>query len=149
MTATSAINAYTKVGTESAVIGADPHALISILFQGALLAIADAKNDILRNELTAKGKSISKAISIIGQGLNASLDKSAGGELARNLSSLYDYMVRRLVAGNSSNDVAALDEVTRLLTQLTEAWDAIRPQVMNTEAQSDAPPNAKRVYATA
>ena len=149
MTATSAINAYTKMGTESAIIGADPHALISMLFQGALFAIGNAKNEILRNDLTAKGGSMSKAISIIGQGLNASLDKNVGGELAQNLSSLYDYMVRRLVDSNSRNDVAVLDEVTRLLTQLADAWDAIRPQVVGTATQSDAPVNAKRVYASA
>ncbi len=149
MNTTTAINSYTKVSAESAVHGADPHALISMLFQGALLAIANAKNEISRKETAAKGKSISRAIAIIGEGLNASLDKSVGGELAQNLSSLYDYMVTRLVAANLKNDIAALDEVTRLLTELTGAWDAIRPKVMRTAPQPDVPASARRVRATA
>lgn len=126
MNTTAAIKAYNKVGIESSVTAADPVKLISMLYQGALLAIANAKNGIMRKDIPAKGAAISKAIAIIGEGLNASLDKKVGGELAQNLSSLYDYMVMRLVAANLNNDMDALDEVARLLNDLKGAWDSIR-----------------------
>ena len=126
MNATAAIKAYNKVGIESSVTAAGPVKLISMLYQGALLAIANAKNGIMRKDIPAKGAAISKAIAIIGEGLNASLDKKVGGELAQNLSSLYDYMVMRLLAANLNNDMAALDEVARLLNDLKGAWDSIR-----------------------
>lgn len=125
MYTTAAIKAYNKVGIESSVTAAGPIKLISMLYQGALLAIANAKNGILRKDIPAKGAAISKAIAIIGEGLNASLDKKVGGEIAQNLSSLYDYMVTRLVAANLNNDMAALDEVARLLNDLKGAWDSI------------------------
>lgn len=144
MNATVAINAYKKVGVESNVIGADPHMLISMLFQGALLAIANAKNEILRKEIAAKGKSISKAISIIGEGLHASLNKSAGGELAQNLSSLYGYMVMRLVDANLKNDIIVLDEVAGLLTELTEAWGSVRTNNVPSEPQAKVLAYAQR-----
>lgn len=147
MNAIAAINAYTNVSLESSVNGADPHKLISMLYQGALLEIANAKNGIARKETAAKGRSISRAIAIIGEGLNASLDKSVGGKLALDLSSLYDYMVFRLVEANLKNDIATLDEVARLLTELQGAWDSIRPQVMQSEPQASA--NAQRAYARA
>jgi len=149
MNATAAINAYNNVSIESIVNGADPHRLILMLFQGALLEIANAKNGILRKETAAKGKSISRAIAIIGEGLNASLDKSAGGELAQNLSSLYDYMVMRLVAANLKNDITVLDEVAGLLAELTEAWDGIRPQSMQFASQPKASANTPRAYGRA
>lgn len=149
MNNSAAINAYTKVGTESAINGADPHELISMLFQGALLAIDDAKNEMSRKEIAAKGKSISKAIAIIGEGLNASLDLRVGGDLAKDLSSLYTYMVNRLVSANLNNDQTILDEVTRLLTELSGAWSSIRPQVMNTASRTSSTANAQRAYATA
>lgn len=149
MNAIAAINAYKKVGVESKVIGADPHQLISMLFQGALLAIANAKREMLHKEIAAKGKSISKAIAIIGEGLNASLDRRVGGELAQNLSSLYDYMVRRLVDANLKNDVTILDEVERLLTELTEAWDGIRPHNTQSEPQLKAVANGAQAYRSA
>ena len=135
MNATTAINAYNSVNVESSVMGADPHKLISMLFQGALLEISSAKSGILRKETAAKGKSISKAIAIIGEGLNASLDKTVGGELAQNLSALYSYMVTRLVEANLKNDVAALDEVARLLTEIKGAWESIRPQAARSAPQ--------------
>ena len=127
MNATTVSKAYAKIGVESGISAADPHKLIAMLYQGALLAIANAKNGILRKDIPAKGAAISKAISIIDEGLNASLDKKVGGELAQNLSALYDYMSRRLLAANLNNDMAALDEVSRLLNDLKGAWDSIRP----------------------
>ncbi|MBK6402870.1 MAG: flagellar export chaperone FliS [Rhodocyclaceae bacterium] len=129
MNSRAAINAYANVGLGTDIMSADPHKLTSMLFEGALLAIARARHALARNEPATKGQFISKAIAIIGEGLHASLDKDVGGELARNLSALYDYMVKRLVHANIKNDDAALDEVARLLTELKDAWDSIRPQV--------------------
>jgi flagellar secretion chaperone FliS len=101
--------------------------LIAMLFQGALLAISNAKNALLRKDIAAKGKATSHAIRIIGEGLRASLDKNVGGKLAQDLDALYEYMCFRLVDANLKNDVEALDEVTRLLSELKAAWDNIRP----------------------
>jgi flagellar protein FliS len=126
MSTSAAISAYNKVGLESGVTAADPHKLISMLYQGALLAIANAKNGILRNDIPAKGKAISHAILIIDSGLNASLNKEVGGDLALNLAALYDYMSGRLLVANLNNDMEALNEVARLLGELKEAWESIR-----------------------
>lgn len=125
MNSTTAVKAYEKIGIESGVNGADPHKLISMLYQGALLALLNAKNAIQINDTAAKGVEISKAISIIDEGLNASLDKKVGGKLAQNLSSLYDYMSMRLIVANLKNDTIILDEIARLLTDLKEAWEGI------------------------
>lgn len=139
MNTSTAISSYKKVGIETAVMAADPHKLICMLYQGALLAISNAKNGIARKDIAAKGKAISQAIAIIDDGLNASLDKKVGGELALNLSALYEYMSSRLLTANIKNDVAALDEVAGLLTELKSAWDTIRPTVLpadNVDADS-------------
>lgn len=149
MNASIAINAYKKVGTESKVIGADPHQLISLLFQGALESIAMAKDGITRKDVEAKGKAISKAIAIIGEGLHSSLNKKAGGDLAQNLSVLYDYMVRRLVEANINNDIAVLDEVDGLLAGLAEAWDGIRPATTQPLPPANAATGAYLAYARA
>jgi flagellar protein FliS len=149
MNTTTAINSYKNVGIETSVMSADPHQLVMMLFEGALLAIAKARYAMLDKQTAAKGESISKAIAIIGEGLNASLDKSVGGALAQNLSALYSYIVGRLVEANLKNDTAILDEVTRLLSELNGAWASIRPQARQSAAQPDAAPNAKRAYARA
>lgn len=120
-------SAYAKVGIESAVASADPHRLILMLFDGATVAISTARLHLERNEIAAKGQNISKAIDIINNGLLASLDKEAGGELAQNLAALYEYMCNRLLWANLKNDAAALDEVARLLGEIHGAWAEIAP----------------------
>ena len=129
MNTTTAINTYNKIDIESGVNAADSHKLILMLYQGALLAIISAKNEILRKETAAKGVSISKAITIIDGGLKACLDMNAGGELAQNLFSLYSYMSQHLLTANLKNDIGILDEVSQLLAELKGAWESIRSEV--------------------
>lgn len=123
--ARKAIDAYAQVGVETGVAAADPHKLILMLFDGTHAALCAARLAITRNEVAAKGAAISKAIAIIDGGLKASLDVKAGGVLAENLSSLYDYMLNRLLAANLRNDVNLVDEVSRLLDELRGAWAQI------------------------
>ena len=121
--------AYAKAGIETGVETADPHKLILMLFEGALLAVASASLHMKRNENAAdvarKGEAISKAINIITNGLKASLDQSAGGELSARLAALYDYMATRLLYANQHNQPAVLDEVSHLLAELKDAWAQI------------------------
>lgn len=120
-----AINAYAQVGVETGVAAADPHKLIMMLFEGALYAVADARGHMANREIAAKGRSISKAIDIIDGGLRASLDMKVGGELPFRLAGLYEYMCKRLIEANARNDEKALDEVSRLLRELGDAWGSI------------------------
>jgi flagellar protein FliS len=119
------INAYARVGLETGVIAASPHRLILMLFEGARITLSAALVHMKNGETVAKGESISKAISIISSGLQASLDIDAGGELAQQLNGLYDYMGRRLLLGNLYNKPEYVEEVARLLGELNEAWAAI------------------------
>jgi flagellar protein FliS len=121
-------NAYAQVSVSSSVQSADPHRLVLLLFEGAESAIAIAKAAIDQNNLQSKSVALGNAIDIINEGLNASLNKEAGGELASRLSALYDYMCSRLLYANLKNDVRALDEVLALLGEIHSAWAEIGPQ---------------------
>lgn len=129
MFATQSAAAYAKVGIETNVSTANPHQLVLMLFDGALLAINSAAISMANGDVAAKGSSISKAIEIITFGLKASLDSEAGGELALRLGALYDYMCQRLFFANASNNEGTLNEVSNLLTDLREAWAQMGQQV--------------------
>lgn len=122
----SGANAYAKVGIETGVVAASPHKLIVMLFDGAMVAVANAIQSMRAGDIPAKGRSISKAMLIIDSGLRASLDKNVGGEIAEGLDSLYEYMSNRLLMANLKNQPELLDEVYKLLGDLRSAWDAIR-----------------------
>jgi flagellar protein FliS len=116
---------YATVGVDVAVNSADPHKLILMLFDGAITAIAVGKMHMEGGRVAEKGINISKAISLISDGLKASLDREAGGELAERLDALYDYMAQRLLWANLKNEPGPLDEVSGLLAELREAWAQI------------------------
>ncbi|OGT22440.1 MAG: flagellar export chaperone FliS [Gammaproteobacteria bacterium RBG_16_57_12] len=132
----SALNQYSRVGTESGVANADPHRLIQMLMEGALEKISVAKGCMQRGEVSEKGRQISWAISII-NGLAAGLDMEKGGEIAQNLNALYDYMCGRLLESNIHNKVEYLDEVSELMHQIKAGWDAI-PRILSGQPVSSA-----------
>jgi len=123
----SPAESYAKVGVEIAVESADPHRLIMMLFDGAIAAVSMAKIHMAAGEIPQKGALISKAIDIVTNGLKASLDMEAGGDLAGRLSALYEYMAQRLLFANLKNSTATLDEVHELLAGLRDAWAQISP----------------------
>lgn len=129
------VNAYAKVGLETSIGSASPHKLIVMLYDGALVAVLSAQTHMKAGSIPEKGAAISKAISIIDNGLRAALDREAGGEIAAGLDALYEYMSARLLQANLNNDPAMLAEVHKLLADLREAWNAIAPA----PAQASAP----------
>ena len=54
--------AYSKVGVETGVAAADPHKLILMLFDGAILAVSAASTAMAQKDIAAKGQAASKAI---------------------------------------------------------------------------------------
>ena len=131
----NAVKEYNRINITSGVEEADPHRLIQMLMQGALEKIAIAKGYLTRGDTNGKGSHISWAISII-EGLRASLNMDEGGEVAKNLEDLYEYMIRRLLRANLENDSALLDEVSSLLQTVKAAWDEI-PGIMQPPAATD------------
>jgi len=122
MNARSAIKQYQQVSVSSSAMGASPHRLVQMLMEGTLEQLALAKGSMVCNEIAMKGQSIGRAINIVG-GLQGSLNKEAGGDVAEELSNLYDYMVSRLLTANIQNDESILDEVSGLMIQIKSGWD--------------------------
>lgn len=124
---------------ETGVASASPHKLIVMLFEGALVAIKTAMQNMADGNIPEKGMAISKAILIIDGGLRASLDKKAGGNIAESLDALYEYMSQRLLEANLKNDVKMLEEVHALLLDLKTAWDAIGAGPASGSGDTNAP----------
>ncbi|OEC37143.1 flagellar protein FliS [Pseudomonas cuatrocienegasensis] len=124
MNAMTALRQYQHVNTHAQAVEATPHRLIQMLMEGGLTRLAQARGAMERGQIALKGELIGKAIGIIG-GLRNGLDLNAGGELAANLDSLYEYMVSRLIEANVKNVPEPLDEVADLLRDVKSGWDAI------------------------
>jgi flagellar secretion chaperone FliS len=115
------VSEYAQVSAHAGVAAADPHKLVLMLMDGALERIATARGCMERKDVGGKAQLMNRAIQIIGE-LRGSLDLSKGAQMAANLDSLYDYMIRRLLLASLKNDVRVLDEVAKLLREIRGAW---------------------------
>jgi flagellar protein FliS len=129
------VRSYADVGIETQVMSASAERLITLLYTAARAAIGQARIHIEQGNVQGRAAAISKAARLIDEGLKQALDLEAGGEIAGNLNSLYDYMLRTLVTANLKGDAALLQTADTLLAELQEAWqtsvdrprDAVRP----------------------
>jgi flagellar protein FliS len=116
-----AVQSYGAVMTETRASDADPGQLIQMLFDGLLDSLNAAEGHISQRCVKDKVYHINRALRIL-LGLRSSLDHVRGGDIARHLGELYDYVSRRLLVVNLNDDLEALREVRDLMNEVREAW---------------------------
>ena len=98
--------------------------LVVMLYEGAIRFLNLAVAALAENDMPTKGTNVAKAMEIINE-LDCVLDIDAGGEVAKNLRSLYDFMRKHLQTAHLTNDAEKMKEVASLLGELNEGWKAI------------------------
>jgi flagellar protein FliS len=141
------ISAYRQAN----VVTADPKRLVIMCYDGAISELMAAKEFYRSREFEEKAKSLQKALDIIYELLSA-LDFEKGGEVARNLEALYNFMIRRLIEADLKKDIEAFEDTIRMLEELRAAWQDIfygpgRHQIEAAYAMT--PPEEKRAASSA
>lgn len=113
------LNAYKETQIKTASQGK----LIVMLYDGALKCINSAIEQIplKHRKYDTINKNITKAQDIITE-LIASLDFERGGDIARDLFSIYIYLNKQLLQANLTKEEKPLKEVKGLLESLRGAW---------------------------
>ncbi len=101
--------------------------LIVLLYDGAIRSIEMARQGMQANNMKDKGRFLGRAISIVGE-LNSILDFQQGGEIAKSLHRLYDYMLAEMLQANLRNNPQQLEGPLKCLTTLREAWQTVAQQ---------------------
>jgi flagellar protein FliS len=107
--------------------------IVSILFDGAINFIKLGRVKMGERNIAGKGLYIGKATAIVSE-LSSSLNMEEGGEIARNLRRLYDFVLDRLITANMKNDVVALDDAEKVLQVLREGWKGMERNQAATHA---------------
>lgn len=112
---------YARQYEQTQVVTSSGVQLVVLLYDGAIQSIEMAGRQIQAKNVREKARHLGRAIAIIGE-LNSVLDYEQGGDIARSLRRLYDYMLAELVEANARNNERKLEGPLRCLTTLREAW---------------------------
>ena len=121
--------------------------LVVMLYQGAVKFIRLGIDAIERQDASAAHENLVRAQDIIVE-LLGSLNREEGGQIASQLSGIYDYCFRRLILANVKKDVAPAREVLRIMRDLGMTWQQIALQQRQAHA-SGAPSSMVRPRMTA
>lgn len=131
---------YREIGVKTASQGK----LVVMLYEGAIsslekaLALVKEGGKIAPADIENYGNHLQKAMDIIAE-LEASLNMDAGGDIAKNLMSLYVFFNKRILAATMSHDAKELSDVRGMLVELKDSWVAASNSAANTKITTTFP----------
>jgi flagellar protein FliS len=127
------LQAYKKVSIDSQLSAASPHKVIQMLMAGAIERLIQGKAAMQQGNIAVKGERLGKALDIV-ISLRTCLSMDDGGDIASNLDSLYDFMIRQISQANQNNEPQPIDDVVEMLREIKSAWDQIPAEFHNLTA---------------
>mgnify|MGYP006082819403 FL=1 len=124
MNTLAALSQYGKIKDDTQTMYASPHQLMLMLFDGALEAMSLTIAAIQNKNFELRSKQNTRSITII-NGMRECLDMEAGGELADNLYSLYQYMAQELFRASFKNDAETVRNIQTMLKDIRGSWEKI------------------------
>ena len=103
------------------VEGTNAAELILFLYDTAISAMTMGKAKLKERDLEGTHNALLRALRVIEE-LISCLNMEKGGEIAKNLLSLYAYIRRRLTEANSAKESSGIDEALFLMEGLRMAW---------------------------
>lgn len=111
------LGAYKKTSVQTA----SKEQILLMLYQAAIKNCKKSIEAVKLKDVQKKGEHIGKLQDIVIE-LNNSLDFEVGGDVARELSSLYDYILYSSTQANIKIDVEPLEGSLRVLITLYDGW---------------------------
>ncbi len=113
--------------------------LLILLYEAAIKNVKKASDCLDKKDLNGKGAAIIKTHDIINELVNT-LDFNVGGNIARDLERLYNFMIEQLVKANAENNKQPLVGVIKLLENLLDGWRGAIAQVNKAQAGGTGTP---------
>ena len=125
------LNAYRNLAAQTAVSEASPLELIVLVYKRLIDNLRLAQKAMEEDKEDAEH--ISKSLDLIQKGLLAALDHEKGGEISKNLASLYDWAIREILKARLKRSPETLTGVIEVFRNLEAAWVEIH--LMRSDAQ--------------
>lgn len=122
--------------------------LLLMMYEGAIKFLKQSKMGLEENDIPKFCRFLSKSQAIIAELMNT-LDFEKGGQIARDLDRLYDFMLFYLTEANLHRDGVRIQKVIELLDIIYGAYKEIiegnKASEQNSEATPDVQEAIKRV----
>jgi len=118
------IDAYLKNSVETAT----PLQQVILLYEKAIVSLKGAIEDIENNNVKSKIENLNRVSDIV-RALDSALDFEKGGEIAKNLHLLYDFIAHSLITVHIKNDKQLANDLIEILEKLKEGWEGIKSKV--------------------
>jgi flagellar protein FliS len=109
---------------ETEILSATPGRLVVLTFDGLLAALARARVGIAVQNHDVRIAGFDRARLMLGE-LLAALDYSRGGDIAKQLSGLYVFLLGELITLGVHPDVKKLDRIIGIVGELRDAFHQI------------------------
>lgn len=106
---------------QMAVKTASPGKILVMLYEAAIQNLRKAQICIDKKDIAGKGTHIGKAHDIVNE-LTNTLNFEVGGDVARELERLYNFVTSQLVKANLENAKAPLASAQKILETLLSGW---------------------------
>jgi len=104
------------------VATADPKKLVILCYEGTIFSLRKAKAKYYAREYEAKATAVQNALDILNE-LRGALNFEKGGEIARNLESLYVYWTQQIIKADLGRDPRGFDPVLAMLEEIKSALE--------------------------
>lgn len=104
--------------------GPSPQQLVVMCYQAAIRDLQQAKEFHRSGFSDAVHEKVRHAQDIVTE-LLVGLDYEKGGEIARNLSRIYNFILRELIGIHGTNQEARYDQLIQILGNLKSAWEQL------------------------
>ena len=109
---------------QQSILTAPPGRLVVMLYDGCVRFLFQAAYAMREGNRKVSQERLRRAEAIIDE-LRVTLDHDKGGDIAANLDALYGFSRAHLIKGWAEQDAAKIDEVSRLMGELRDAWAQI------------------------
>jgi flagellar protein FliS len=104
--------------------GASLEQLVVLLLEGGQRFLAQAILAMERKDIPTKARLVNRVSAIIEE-LSVWVDQEQGGELAVNLTRIYDWWLNELFEGSQRNQVDRLNRIQRQMGEMRATWEEL------------------------
>ena len=109
---------------QQSILTAPPGRLVVMLYDGCVRFLFQSAYAMREGNRKVAQERLRRAEAIIDE-LRITLDHDKGGDIAANLDALYGFGRSHLIRAWSEQDATKIDEVSRLMGELRDAWAQI------------------------